>query len=71
MLIMALVISFNLIIVLYKFKKERYFDAVIDGGLLIGVASLTTISTIALFAGAIGSFIVSLYLLMSPPRIGL
>jgi predicted branched-subunit amino acid permease len=64
----ALIVALNIIIVLWKFKRGRTLDGMIDSLLLFAVAYLFSISTNALIIGSIGSFIVSLYLLISPPK---
>jgi hypothetical protein len=69
-LIMGILVSLNFIILIYKFKKARYFDAIIDGSILVAIAIFMSGSQSLLFSGIIGSFIVSLYLLISPPKLG-
>jgi hypothetical protein len=64
----ALIVALNLIILLWKFNHNRILDGAIDMGLLIAVAYLFSISTNALIIGSIGSFIVSLYMLIFPPK---
>ena len=67
-LAVALVVALNLIILLWKFNHNRILDGVIDTILLVAVAYLFSISTNALIIGSIGSFIVSLYMLIFPPK---
>ena len=68
-LLLALTVAFNLIIILWKFNHKRYFDTLIDSSLLVAVAVVFSGSYAALAVGTIGSCIVSIYLLISPPRI--
>ena len=65
-LVLGIVLAFNIIIVLWKFTHDRVMDGIVDGGLLCLVAVIFGGSTMTLIVGAIGSAIVSLYLLISP-----
>jgi hypothetical protein len=67
-LFIGIAVAFNLLILLWKIRKERILDAMIDGGFLIAVAVLFSGSYGALVVGTIASAIVSLYLLISPPK---
>jgi len=69
-LIMGVLVSLNFIILIYKFKKARYLDATIDASILSLIAIFMSGSQSLLFSGIIGSFIVSIYLLFSPPKLG-
>ena len=66
--ITAMIVALNMIIVMWKFKRGRVEDAVIDSALLIAVAYLFSVSTTALVIGSFASFAVSIYLLFSPPN---
>ena len=69
-IIMGVLVSLNFIILIYKFKRSRYLDAIIDGSILVAIAVFMSGSQSLLFSGIIGSFIVSIYLLISPPKLG-
>lgn len=67
-LIIGLAVAFNLLIVLWKFQKGRILDAIIDGSLLVLVAMVFSGTYGALVVGTVGSAVVSLYLLVNPPK---
>lgn len=67
--IIGVAVALNLIIILWKFNQSRIFDGIIDSVLLGLVATVFSGSYGALVIGTIGSLIVSLYLLLSPPRL--
>lgn len=67
-LIVGIAISFNIIVILWKFGHDRLADAVLDTTLLIIVTYVFSGSYGALVAGTVASAIVSLYLLINPPR---
>ncbi len=58
---------FNLSIVLWKFKHERYLDASLDLGVLALIGVVFGGSITALSIGMIASMLFSIYLLISPP----
>lgn len=66
--IMGMALAFNLLIVLWKYQRSRYLDATLDGALLVLVGIVFSGSTEALAIGTIGSAIVSIYLLINPPK---
>lgn len=65
----GIAVFFNIAIILWKFEKGRYPDAVLDSILLFLVAFLFSGSYGALVSGTIASALVSLYLLISPPKL--
>jgi len=68
LLALGVALAFNLIIIIWKFKHSQVFGAVIDASLLTLVAVVFSGSFDALTVGTIGSAIVSLYLLVDPPK---
>jgi len=68
MLIMGAAVAFNIIIIKWKFDSGRTSDAILDTLVLVivGFVFMGTIS--GLMVGTIASAIVSLYLLISPPK---
>ena len=68
LLLVAIAVSFNLLVILWKFSNGRTMDATLDTGLLILVGSVFSGSFNALVVGTIASAIVSLYLLINPPK---
>lgn len=69
MLLVAIAVAFNLIIIVWKFRNKRITDGLIDTILLIAVAKVFAVSTETIIIGTIGSFAVSFYLLIKPPKI--
>jgi hypothetical protein len=66
-LIIGIVSALNLIIIVSKFKRGRVEDAVFDTGLFAFLTIVFSGSYGGMVVAMIGSFIVSLYLLISPP----
>ena len=71
LLIMGLAVSFNIIIILWKFSKDRIADAVLDASILATVTFVFSGTYSALVVGTIASCVVSIYLLINPPKIGM
>jgi len=71
LLIMGLTVSFNIIIILWKFSKDRIADAVLDASILATVTFIFSGTYSALVVGTIASCVVSIYLLINPPKIGI
>lgn len=67
-LIIGLAVAFNVIVILWKFQKERILDGIIDASLLILVAAVFSGSYGALVVGTIASAIISGYLLINTPK---
>lgn len=70
LVIIGVAVALNLLIVLRKFQNGQYFNALIDGTLLVLVALVFSMSTDALVIGTIGSLIVSVYLIFYPLKVG-
>lgn len=69
--IVGVAVAFNILIIIWKLKRpKRRLDGIVDGILLVLVAVLFSGSTELLIIGTIGSAIVSIYLLISPIKIG-
>lgn len=68
-LIVGIAVFFNIAIIKWKFDKARYADASIDASLLILVAFVFSGSYGALIIGTVASALISLYLLISPPKL--
>ena len=69
MLMLAAVFAtvFNLVILIVKFKRRRYEDALLDTFLLIIVFWILKGSEMMLLIGIFSSLFVSIYLWFSPP----
>ena len=71
MLILAAVFAtvFNLIILIIKFKRKRYEDALLDTFLLVVVFLVLKGSEMMLLIGIFSSLFVSIYLWFAPPKL--
>ncbi len=58
---------FNLVILIVKFKRRRYEDAILDTFLLVIVFWILKGSEMMLLIGIFSSLFVSIYLWFSPP----
>ena len=67
-LIIALATAFNLIVIKWKLEKKRYEDAILDGMTLLALASVFGGTMGGMIIATITSFVISLYLLISPPK---
>lgn len=68
-LIIGISVFLNIAILKWKFDHTRYLDAFVDTFLLAGVMFLFSGSYGALVVGTVASLLVSLYLLISPPKL--
>ena len=68
-ILIGITVFFNIAIIMWKFEKHRYADASLDATLLVLVALLFSGSYGALVVGTVASALVSLYLLISPPKL--
>ena len=69
MLMLAAIFAtvFNLVILIIKFKRRRYEDAILDVSLLVIVFWILKGSEMMLLIGIFSSLFVSIYLWFSPP----
>ena len=58
-LILGVVLSFNILIILWKFRNNRLADGLADAFLLLGVTIVFSGSTALLSIGAVGSMIIA------------
>ncbi len=68
-MILGIIVALNIIVVLWKLRHHRILDGMLDGGALIVVTKIFAGGAASLTIGAIGSLIVSLYLLLFPPKL--
>lgn len=70
MLMLAAIFAtvFNLVILIVKFKRRRYEDAILDVSLLVVVFWILKGSEMMLLIGIFSSLFVSIYLWFSPPN---
>lgn len=59
---------FNLVILIVKFKRKRYEDALLDTFLLVVVFLVLKGSEMMLLIGIFSSLFVSIYLWFAPPK---
>lgn len=69
--IAAIATAFNFLIVIWKYTNHRYLDATLDLGTFALIAILAGGSVAGLQIGMLASAIVSVYLLVNPPKIKL
>ena len=70
MLMLAAIFAtvFNLVILIVKFKRKRYEDALLDTFLLVLVFLVLKGSEMMLLIGIFSSLFVSIYLWFAPPK---
>lgn len=71
MIIAAICTAFNFLIVLYKFQTKRYLHALVDTACFVSIAFLFAGTISGLQIGMMASMIVSLYLLVRPPKLSI
>lgn len=71
MLMLAAIFAtvFNLVILIIKFKRKRYEDALLDTFLLVVVFLVLKGSEMMLLIGIFSSLFVSIYLWFAPPKL--
>lgn len=66
--IIGIVVALNIIIILSKFKANRYQDAILDTSLLALVTIVFSGSYAGLVVATVASLIISIYLYSNPPK---
>lgn len=66
MLLLGLMVSFNFIVLIRKYRIKRYTDATLDMSLLIILCFLFSGSYSALIVGSFASLFISIYLYFNP-----
>ena len=69
-LVLAIILAFDLMIVKWKFEHERYADALLDITCLVILNMTFGGSLGGELMGTIAAFIISIYLLIFPPKLG-
>lgn len=67
-LVIGLATAFNFIIVMWKIKKKRTEDAIVDIGVFVALSYLFAGTIAGMSVGMVASATVSLYLLIFPPK---
>jgi hypothetical protein len=67
--IIGIAVFFNIAVIKWKYDKGRFADATLDFACLVAVSILFSGSYAALVVGTISSALVSIYLLISPPKL--
>ena len=65
-LAIGLITAFNFIIVIWKFKKDRINEAVLDLGIMSAIIYAFQGTHSGMVVGMVASLVVSIYLLMNP-----
>lgn len=65
----GIAVFFNVAIIKWKFDRRRNADALLDSALMIGIIILFSGSYGALVVGTIASALISVFLLISPPKL--
>lgn len=68
-IVIGVAVFFNIVVIKWKYDKARYADAALDFVCLVAVSILFSGSYAALVVGTIASALVSIYLLISPPKL--
>lgn len=68
MLAAVLATVLNIVLLIIKFKRKRYEDAVLDTALLVLVFLVLKGSELMLLIGIFSSLFISIYLWFSPPN---
>ena len=68
-IVIGVAVFFNIVVIKWKYDKARYADALLDFVCLVAVSILFSGSYAALVVGTIASALVSIYLLVSPPKL--
>lgn len=66
LLLLGLMVSFNFIVLIRKYRLKRYADATLDMGLLAILCVLFSGSFNALIVGSFASLFISIYLYFRP-----
>lgn len=69
--VMGVAASFNVLIIFWKVSKTRHFDAILDGSVLFALNYAFGGTLGGMIIATISSAIVSLYLLVKPPKFNL
>ena len=69
MFLMGFAVFLNLFAIKWKVENERFADAGLDAAILVLIGWLFSSSIAGLMIGTIASSLMSLYLLISPPKL--
>jgi len=68
-LIIGVVVAFNMLVIYIKVKAKRFADAVLDFLMLLILSFIFGGTYSGLVVATVASFIISIYLFISPPKI--
>ena len=72
LVIMGLISGMNFIIIYIKYTRNRIADATLDLVIFCAICAIfASAGQAGLFVGMVASFIVSIYLWINPPKLGL
>jgi len=66
--IFGLIAAFNMLIIVVKFRMERYSDAILDSGILFILNYMAAGTLTGMMIVTIASLTVSIFLFISPPK---
>ena len=69
LLLIGIAVAFNMLVIKYKFEKERWADGALDLFLLVVLSFLFMGSYAGLVVATIASAIISIYLYIFPPKL--
>ena len=67
--IIGFIVAANVIFIMFKLKKSRTADAILDVMLLILITTVFSGSYASLVVGTVASLIISIYLYANPPKL--
>ena len=70
-LLIGIATAFNFIIIMWKYNRGRISDASVDFIILIALAWMFSGTITGMAVGMVASCVISLYLLISPPKFSL
>lgn len=67
-LVIGIATAFNFIVIMYKFKRGRYEDAIFDTLIFIAISYMFAGTISGMSVGMVASAVVSLWLWFDPPE---
>lgn len=71
LLIGAIATAFNFLVIFWKYQHRRYLDATLDLLTMVIISVLFAGTIAGLQIGMIASMLISLYLLINPPKLSI
>lgn len=67
-ILIGFAVFFNIVVIMWKIDRHRYYNAALDAALLVLVTIVFSGSYGALVVGTIASALISIYLFILPPK---